>query len=308
MKKPTVTIGIPAFNEEQNIESFLHSLLDQQIKKIKLEKILVYSDASSDKTDTIVRRLSKQYPVIKLVRGTSRKGKYFRVNELFHLNKSDVLIILDADVALVGNAVVEKLALALVFDKNATMVAGHVQLVRPRGFIAKIIHTNFVMFDFVRLSVPGYDVAANFHGVITAYRGSFIRKVNIPDGLSDPHTYIYYSAKEVKGFRYYVDAVVLQYAPSTFKDVRKLLERPIGKSDAKLEKIFGKKLIAESQYIPTKAKFIGLWKCFLWKPLYTPLAVLINYYFIWMLRSIKQNNSPIWDINQSTKRKMNYAK
>src|SRR5882757_1314182 len=102
MKKITLTIGIPAFNEEKNIENFLLSLFKQKLQKVKLDKILVYSDCSSDKTNEIVKKLSKKYPIIMLIEGKSRKGKYFRVNQMFALNKSDVLILLDADIALVG--------------------------------------------------------------------------------------------------------------------------------------------------------------------------------------------------------------
>jgi len=35
-------------------------------------------------------------------------------------------------------------------------------LLRPDNFIGKIIHTNFALWDFIRLSMPNYDSAANF--------------------------------------------------------------------------------------------------------------------------------------------------
>jgi len=102
MKKTKVTIGIPAYNEEQNIENVLLSLMQQKTNTISLEKIIVNSDSSSDKTNAIVKRLNKKYPAITLIENKDRKGKYFRVNQLFHTSKSEVLVILDADIALKG--------------------------------------------------------------------------------------------------------------------------------------------------------------------------------------------------------------
>src|ERR1700722_18969896 len=114
MKKITLTIGVPAFNEELNIEVFLRSLFDQELQTIDLREVIVYSDASSDKTDTIIHKLSKTFPLITLIRGKSRKGKYFRVNELFKKNTSDVLIILDADIALARKDFLETMVTTLV--------------------------------------------------------------------------------------------------------------------------------------------------------------------------------------------------
>jgi glycosyltransferase involved in cell wall biosynthesis len=217
MKKTTLTIGIPAFNEELNIETFLRSLFDQTLKNIDLKEVLVYSDASSDKTDTIIQKLSKTFPLITLIQGKSRKGKYFRVNELFKKNTSDVLIILDADIALARKDFLEIMITTLVADKKAVMLAGHVELIRPSGFVPKIIHTSFVLGDFMRLSVPGYDIAENFHGAATAYKKDFLKNITIPTNLSDPHLYIYLSAKKINGFRYSTDAIILQNPPTTIK-------------------------------------------------------------------------------------------
>ena len=308
MKKTKVTIGIPAYNEEQNIENVLLSLMQQKTNTISLEKIIVNSDSSSDKTNAIVKRLNKKYPAITLIENKDRKGKYFRVNQLFHTSKSEVLVILDADIALKGENFLETLVTSLVKDKKSVMTAAHVEFIRPKEFFAKVIHATFVFGDFMRLSVPGYDIAANFHGAATAYKKSFIQKVNIPTNLSDPHIYIYYMARKVKGFRYCSEAVILQNPPLTMKDIKQLMQRSIGKEDKELERIFGKEMLQNANIIPVKAKIIGLIKCFLWQPFYTPLAVIMNYYFAKFARPEKVDKSPIWEINASTKKPIIYGK
>ena len=50
VKKQTVTIGIPAYNEEQNIGVLLSKLLAQKQIHYKLKEILIYLDGSIDHT------------------------------------------------------------------------------------------------------------------------------------------------------------------------------------------------------------------------------------------------------------------
>ncbi|MCL4441785.1 MAG: glycosyltransferase, partial [Firmicutes bacterium] len=144
-KLPTLTVAIPAYNEEANIKNILLSVLAQKKSNFKLRKIIVYSDASGDKTDKIVR--SVKNPVVKLIRGASRKGKYFRVNQLFGMCESDILIILDADIALVGEHFLETLVDAMDADKNAVMIAAHQTPVRPDNFTGKFLVNRSRAFD-----------------------------------------------------------------------------------------------------------------------------------------------------------------
>lgn len=305
--KITVTIGIPAFNEEQNIELFLHSLVKQKLNSIILQKIFVNSDASTDKTNEIVKKVAKEYNNISLIENKTRKGKYFRVNELFQKNKSEVIIIVDADIAIVGNDFIETLTKALVSDPQAKMMVAHNILIRPKGFIAKVLHTHFVLNDFIRLSASDFQNAENFYGSATAYREDFARSLHIPTNLLDPHLYIYLSAKKLDGFRYCRKAEVLQYAPATIKDLKQLLNRTIGKRDKMLEKLFGENKITQSHYVSTRQKIIGTLKCFLWRPFYTPFAILLSIYLGRFARIKKVNTSPIWEINTSTKKAISYA-
>jgi len=308
MKKTTLTIGIPAYNEEQNIEAFLRSLFTQKLRTIILEEILVYSDSSTDRTNEIVQKLSKTYPKIKLIQGKTNKGKYRRVNEMFHRNKSDALVILDADIALENDDFLEKLVHKLISDKKALMVAANVTLIQPENFFPKIIHAGFVFGDLMRLSVPGYDIAPNFHGAATVYRASFTKAVSIPQNVSDPHLYIYLSAKKLNGFRYCPEANVLQYAPETIADVKQMMQRSIGKKDSVLESLFGKEMIEQVHFIPRKAKFIAVLKSFQIQPLYTPLALLTSFYLGKIVKPDKIDKTPVWKINKSTKKPFVYAK
>ncbi len=304
MKKPSVSIAIPAYNEETMIESVLLSLVAQKAKKISLTDITIYSDNSTDKTHAIVRSLAKKYTLIKLKASTQRIGKYYRMGQMFAHCTSDALVVLDADIAIVQDNFLEKLVEVLVKDPKATMVAAHQKLIRPKDVMGKILHTHFVLWDFVRWSVLDFQNANNFYGSATAFRGSFARSIKIPKNLTDPHLYLYLLADKVKGFRYTMNAVILQQSISTWSDFEKFLDRPLGKKDEELEKITG--VDSETVHlIPWKYKIKGILRCFLWQPIYTfPALALVVYMKIRPAK--KTYTSSLWKIVKSTKKPISH--
>ena len=94
---PAVAILVAAYNEEKVIAEKIHSVFntDYPLDKIRL---LIGSDASSDKTDEIVSELSKQYKNLQLIKFIGRVGKISIVNELQSLCEEPILIMSDANV------------------------------------------------------------------------------------------------------------------------------------------------------------------------------------------------------------------
>src|SRR3989344_5484463 len=64
-KFPSVSIVVPAYNEEKNISMALDSLVNLDYPKDKLE-ILVVDDASTDSTVDVVNNYIKKYKFIRL--------------------------------------------------------------------------------------------------------------------------------------------------------------------------------------------------------------------------------------------------
>jgi len=90
-------------------------------------------------------------------------------------------------------------------------------------------------------------------------------------------------------------------------DLKKFLNRSIGKKDTVLEKMFGVK-IEDIYYFPRRNKLIGLFRTFLWQPFYTPLAIMLSFYIAKFMPLGKSTNSPIWDITISSKKPIQYEK
>jgi cellulose synthase/poly-beta-1,6-N-acetylglucosamine synthase-like glycosyltransferase len=93
--EPTVTACIPAYNVEAYIDAKLQSLVEQEYPAHKL-RIIVYSDASTDATDSIVRVWAARDPRISLVRGAHRSGKPTALNAMRRLAQGELLLLTDA--------------------------------------------------------------------------------------------------------------------------------------------------------------------------------------------------------------------
>jgi hypothetical protein len=105
---PTLTVLIPARNEEANLRRLLPSLLAQRYPAVE---ILVYDDASEDGTADVVR--SFRDPRLRLLRGEGPPpgwiGKVHALAELSREATGDLFLFLDADAELLRSDALERL-------------------------------------------------------------------------------------------------------------------------------------------------------------------------------------------------------
>ena len=89
-----VTVGIPAYNEAQNIVNLLGSLENQG----QLISEVIISDDSSDMTPELVNDFSKKSQLeIILFHHDTRRGAFAAWNEIFQKATGDVVVLYDAD-------------------------------------------------------------------------------------------------------------------------------------------------------------------------------------------------------------------
>lgn len=104
--QPNVSLIISAYNEENVIEKKIQNSVSLEYPKTKLE-IIVVSDASTDKTDEIVKRWAEKDKRIKLLRQDKRQGKSIGLNKAAELAKGDILVFSDANSIYEKNAILE---------------------------------------------------------------------------------------------------------------------------------------------------------------------------------------------------------
>lgn len=91
---PSLSIIIAAYNEENVIEEKIKNTIKLDYPKDKLE-ILVFSDASNDNTDKIVKHYVRDG--VKLLRIEGRKGKTFCQNQAVEIAKGEIIVFSDAN-------------------------------------------------------------------------------------------------------------------------------------------------------------------------------------------------------------------
>lgn len=99
-KRLRVSVGIAAYNEAQNIERLLESLLNQELDRVTLSEIIVISSGSTDKTNAIVKKIASKNPLIKLICQKKRLGKASAVNIFLTRAKEEILVLSGADIIL----------------------------------------------------------------------------------------------------------------------------------------------------------------------------------------------------------------
>lgn len=122
---PTVTVLIPAHNEEKVIQTILNTLLDVDYPKDRLT-IIPINDRSTDKTGEMIDEIAKQYPdIVKpLHRDSGAEGKAAALKAGSESVDSEILLVFDADY-IPGKGLVKQLA-APFFDPEIGAAMGRV--------------------------------------------------------------------------------------------------------------------------------------------------------------------------------------
>jgi len=95
----SVSVCIPAYNEEKTIFMCLKCITTSIIKHFRLKDVVVVSD-STDRTNEIVERFIKLDSRIKLISNSRRLGLSRAISIAVKNTKSDVIVVIDADVFL----------------------------------------------------------------------------------------------------------------------------------------------------------------------------------------------------------------
>lgn len=94
---PKISILMAAYNEDLIIEKKIETVFSTQYPLDKIE-MLVGSDCSTDRTNEIVERLSRENERIHFFPYTERQGKINIINQLVDEAQGEILIITDANV------------------------------------------------------------------------------------------------------------------------------------------------------------------------------------------------------------------
>lgn len=249
-RKLTVSIGIPSYNEEQNIRNLLLSVCNQNGNNMEIKEIIILSDGSKDKTVQLAKSVNDRR--IKVIEYTKRKGKPTVLNRLFKIFKGDVLAIIDADLILNDELTIEKLTSIFRKDKTVGIVTGGVQPLPAKTFLESAIN-NYIsarnsLFD--KYSIQGSAYTAR--GFI-AYSRKFLKNFTLPEEILNDDAYSYfYCLRNGYRVRYEKEAIAWYRSPQFIKDHINQSTRHLT-GGIQLYKYFGQEMIKKGFKLPKMA-------------------------------------------------------
>lgn len=93
-KKYSVSVLIPAYNEQDSIKATVKHVLDSDYDNIK--EILILNDGSTDSTKDVAEKLAKQYSKVRVI-NKKNSGKADSLNYGIKIAKSELIAVVDAD-------------------------------------------------------------------------------------------------------------------------------------------------------------------------------------------------------------------
>ena len=296
--KLTVSIGIPAYNEEKNIKKLLAALLSLKTNKCTLERIIVVSDASDDNTNLEVKSVKNK--LIKLVINKKRIGKARSQNKILDRVYSQILVILDADVLPTTNQFLSKIARPFLENKNIGLVGGKVVPIEATTFVEKIINYSVLLKEDLYLNINKGNNIYHCHGRVRAFSKNFYENFRWQPTLGED-AYSYLACKQ-KGFEFYYEpeASVLYRSPTFLTDHFKQSMR-FSRSRRYLRNFYNKDLIDKEYPSYTKALFKNFIFYFLGNPI-----LFFAYCCIFIITKIypffSTGEKTSWATSSSTKR------
>ena len=186
--KPTVTIGIPAYNEADNLDRLLPNLLSQTQSAFRLNQIVVISDKSTDS----IRSLSHKYKhqPVRFIFGHTRLGKPARINQLFSTSETDLVVVLDADIKLAHCSALDQLLQAYQ-PKREILFSGSVKPLPPQSLIEQIAFAGIQIWELAKIITPGAQMYF-CDGSFRAFSKLLYKKMVFPNtSADDAYSYIY---------------------------------------------------------------------------------------------------------------------
>lgn len=176
---PFVSITVPAYNEETQIEELIRSLLALDYPADRLQRLIV-SDASSDRTDEIVRSYADQG--VELLRMSKRGGKTRAENAAAEHLRGEIIVNTDASIRIAPGSL--KALVATFADPEVGLASGRDISVGPGQTSANVGESGYVGYEMaVR------DLETRVGGIIGA-SGCFyairpeLHRLPLPEALS----------------------------------------------------------------------------------------------------------------------------
>lgn len=202
------SVGITVYNEEKNIGSLLHALIDQHLHRVEIVEIIVVASACTDQTVPIVEEYMAKDSRIKLFEQVEREGKTSAVN-VFLANAECEICVLESGDTLPHEYAIEHMV-RMFADPLVGMVGAQKMAVNtPDHIVGLLSHIRLRMEHTLCLEIPRLGEMIAFRKVFDAIPvdiamdEAFVEAIVVKHGMT---------------VRYAPDAIVYNTGPTTIPD------------------------------------------------------------------------------------------
>jgi poly-beta-1,6-N-acetyl-D-glucosamine synthase len=286
------SIGVTAYNEEQNIGHLMEALVEQHLHRVEIAEIIVVASACTDRTVPIVQQYMARDPRIKLIEQPKREGKTSAINLFLAEAKTDICVLESGD-TIPHEYAVEHLV-RMFADPTVGMVGAQKMAVdTPEHIVGLLSHLRLRMEHELCLEIPRL-------GEMIAFRKLFDY---IPPEVAMDEAFVEaFVVQRGMSVRYAPDAIVYNTGPDNIADfVRQRRRNHAGHLYLKHKYGYAVSSIQNSRVMRIAFKeVIGvvklLWVLFL-------LAVLEAWSRVlgWYDFAVKRDRHVVWDMAWSQK-------
>jgi len=292
----TLTIGVPAYNEGQNILNILRDVLSQKIENVILKEVVVVSDGSTDDTDKKIQSIHDIR--IHFIRNDKRRGLAAVQNTIFARSDSDVLVLLQSDIRLGEKNTIFEMIKPILED-DADLVVPASRELMPNTVVEKILYVSNEMKTHVYESYRKGENIYTCRGIARAFSKKLYQAIQFPKSVGED-AFSYLLTKK-NGMKYvFTDKTFVSYRlPSNLSDHKKQSLRFFN-SQIMLTTYFDTNFIKAEYDLPKKLVLQAFFVSFLKSPFYTMMYLIIVFYMkfvsLFMMKSEEK-----WDIAGSSK-------
>jgi len=212
---PKVSIIVPAYNEEENIEKTIKSLLELDYPKDKLE-IIIVDDGSKDRTYEIAKKYESD--IIKVYR-KENGGKASALNYGIKRASGDFIVTLDADSIVPKDAL--KKMLEYFDEEDVMIVVPAIQITEVKNFWQRLQSIEYSYNNFLRLIFDRLNSLHVAPGPFSVFRREFFEKVGYFDEKNLTEDMEIAMRCQAYGYkiRYCPEVLIKTKAPDNFKSL-----------------------------------------------------------------------------------------
>lgn len=168
---PSVSVLVPAYNEEMTIAASLHSILASPYPNFE---VIVINDGSTDRTEDELKHLLGD-PRLRYIK-KENSGKASALNEGLELACGEIVLFTDADSLFDSNTI--RNGVAYFVDPSIGAVSGNDTVLTPQGPLQKmLVITSHIGTGFVRRALSLMGVLQIISGNLGLVRTDILRQI-----------------------------------------------------------------------------------------------------------------------------------